>query len=38
MGKHKSIDYKLSTVEYYLNNEDNSLDVLAIYIIVLNIV
>ena len=25
MGKQKSTDYKLSAVEYYLNNEDNSL-------------
>ena len=25
MGKHKSTDYKLSAVEYYLDNEDNSL-------------
>jgi len=25
MGKHKSTDYKLSAVKYYLDNEDNSL-------------
>ena len=25
MGKHKSTDYKLSAVEYYLDNENNSL-------------
>jgi transposase-like protein len=25
MGKHKSTDYKLSAVEYYLDNDDLSL-------------
>ena len=31
MGKHKSTDYKLSAVEYYLDNDDSLRDVCNIY-------
>jgi len=35
MGKHKSTDYKLSAVEYYLDNEDSSISVLYILTLVI---
>ena len=41
MGTHKSTDYKLSAVKYYLKNKDNGVslkDACDIYINVLNLV